>query len=83
MLVPDDVDLDELTKWMNVTGLSLEQLLGWEELITVKETEVVDEWRRKYVYGRSLCDPRKVKKSWYINVQAARVLLEILCTTSK
>jgi hypothetical protein len=32
-----------------------------EELTTVKEAEVVDEWRRKYVYGRSLCDPAKVK----------------------
>jgi hypothetical protein len=37
------VDLDELAKWMNVTGLSLEQLLGREELTTVKEAEVVDE----------------------------------------
>jgi hypothetical protein len=63
--------------------LFLEQLLGREELTTVKEAKVVDEWRRKYVYGRSLCDPAKVKKSWYTNVQAARVLLEILCTTSK
>jgi hypothetical protein len=43
MSVPDDVDLDELAKWMNVTGLSLEQLLGREELTTVKEAEVVDE----------------------------------------
>jgi hypothetical protein len=43
MLVPDDVDLDELTKWMNVTRLSLEQLLGREELTTVKESKVVDE----------------------------------------
>jgi hypothetical protein len=43
MLVPDDVDLDELAKWMNVTGLSLEQLLGREKLTTVKEAEVVDE----------------------------------------
>jgi hypothetical protein len=34
--VPDDVDLDELAKWMNVTGLSLEQLLGRENLTTVK-----------------------------------------------
>jgi hypothetical protein len=48
---------------MNVTGLSLEQLLGREELTTVKEAEVVDEWQRKYVYGSSLCDPAKVKKS--------------------
>jgi hypothetical protein len=61
MSVPDDVDLDELAKWMNVTGLSLKQLLGREELTTVKEAEVIDEWRRKYVYGRSLCDPTKVK----------------------
>jgi hypothetical protein len=82
MSVPDDVDLDELAKWMNVIGLSLEQLLSREELTTVKEAEVVDEWQRKYVYGRSLCDPTKVKKSWYTNIQAARVLLEILCTTS-
>jgi hypothetical protein len=59
--VPDDVDLDELIKWMNMTGLSLEQLLGREELTTVKEAEVVDKWRRKYVYGRSLCDLAKVK----------------------
>jgi hypothetical protein len=43
MSVPDDVDLDELAKWMDVTGLSLEQLLGWEKLIIVKEAEVVDE----------------------------------------
>jgi hypothetical protein len=56
------MDLDELDKWMNVTGLSLEQLLGREKLTTVKEAEVVDEWQRKYVYGRSLCDPAKVKK---------------------
>jgi hypothetical protein len=61
MSVPDDVDLDELAKWMNVTGLSLEQLLGREELRTGKESEVVDEWRRKYVFSRSLCDPAKVK----------------------
>jgi hypothetical protein len=72
MSVPDDVDLDELAKWMNVTELSLEQFLGREELRTGKESEVIDEWRRKYVYGRSLCDP----------VQDTRVLLEILCTTS-
>jgi hypothetical protein len=61
MSVPDDVNLDELAKWMNVTRLSLEQLLGWEELRTGKESKVVDEWQRKYVYGRSLCDPAKVK----------------------
>jgi hypothetical protein len=82
MSVPDDVNLDELAKWMNVTGLSLEQLLDREKLTTVKEAEVVDKWRRKYVYGRSLC-PYKGKKSWYTNIQAARVVLEILCTTSK
>jgi hypothetical protein len=61
MSVPDDVDLDELAKWMNVTGLYLEQLLGREELTTIKEAEVVDDWQRKYVYDRSLCDPAKVK----------------------
>jgi hypothetical protein len=52
MSVPDDVDLDELAKWMNVTGLSLEQLLGREKLTTVKEDKVVDEWWRKsYMAG--------------------------------
>jgi hypothetical protein len=49
MSVPDDVDLDELAKWMNMTGLSLEQLLGREELIIVKETEVVNEWRSERI----------------------------------
>jgi hypothetical protein len=51
MSVPDDVDLDELAKWMNMTGLSLEELLGREEPTTGKESEV-DEWRRKsYMAG--------------------------------
>jgi hypothetical protein len=43
MSVPDDVDLDELAKWINMTGLFFKQLLGRVELTTVKETEVVDE----------------------------------------
>jgi hypothetical protein len=43
MSVPNDVDLDELAKWMNVARLSLEQLLGREELTTIKEAEVVNE----------------------------------------
>jgi len=62
MVIPNDVNVDELTEltqWMGATGLSIEQLMGRE---AVKEAEVVDEWRRQYRYGRSLCNPANVKQ---------------------
>ena len=59
MTIPDDVNVDELAQWMGATGLSIEQLMGRE---AVKEAEVVDEWRRQYRYGRSLCNPTNVKQ---------------------
>jgi len=59
MAILDAVNVDELTQWMGATGLSIEQLMGRE---SVKEDKVVDEWRRQYRYGRSLCNPVNVKQ---------------------
>jgi hypothetical protein len=44
---------------MDATRLSIEQLMGWE---AIKDVKVVDEWRRQYRYGRSLCNPANVKQ---------------------
>jgi len=44
---------------MGATGLSIEQLIGRE---AVKESKVVDEWRREYRYGRILYNPGNVKQ---------------------
>jgi len=59
MAIPHDVNVDELARWMGVTGLSIEQLMGRE---AIKEAKVIDEWQWQYIYGRSLCNPTNVKQ---------------------
>lgn len=58
MTIPANVDLDELGNWMEETGLPLEALLGRTD---APIHGGVDDYQSRYIYGRSMCHPEKVR----------------------
>ena len=58
MAIPANVDLDELSYWMKETGLPLEALL---ERTDASIHGGVDDYQSRYIYGRSMCHPEKVR----------------------
>jgi len=59
MAIPANVDLDELGNWMEETRLPLEALLGCTD---APIHGGVDDYQSRYIYGRSMCHPEKVRK---------------------
>jgi hypothetical protein len=54
-----NVNLDQLDEFFVKTGLSISQMLGGAP---IKSAPKVDHWKKEYVYGKSLYNPKKLRE---------------------
>jgi hypothetical protein len=54
-----NVNLDQLDEFFMETGLTIFQMLGGAP---IKSAPEVDHWKKEYVYGKSLYNPKKLRE---------------------